>query len=74
MTKADKTLARMRVNPRDWRIDHLKTIARSRSIEWRQQGTSHVVFIRGDGCTLPVPAHRPLKPVYVRLFLEFLED
>lgn len=74
MTKTDKTLAKMRANPRDWRIDELKTIAQSRSIGWRQQGTSHVVFIRGDGRTLPVPAHRPIKPVYIRQFLDFLED
>ena len=29
--------------------------------------------IREDGRTLPVPAHRPIKPVYVRKFIELLE-
>lgn len=74
MSKTDKTLARMRANPRDWRIEQLQALARARSIQWRQQGTSHVVFVRSDGRTLPVPARRPIKPVYIRLFLQFLED
>lgn len=74
MSKADKILDRMRINPLDWRIDSLKTVARSRSIQWRQQGTSHVVFVREDGRTLPVPAHRPIKPVYIRMFVEFVKE
>jgi hypothetical protein len=27
------------------------------------------VFVRADGTTLPVPAHRPIKPIYVKKFL-----
>ncbi len=74
MSKADKILEKMSTNPRDWQIDSLKTVARSRAIEWRRHGGSHVVFIREDGRTLPVPVHRPIKPVYIRLFLQFVED
>lgn len=64
----------MQANPRDWRIADLKTLAAAHGIVWRQRGTSHVVFVRPDGRTLPVPAARPVKPVYVRKFLELLED
>ncbi len=64
----------MRNNPRDWRIDNLKTIARANDIEWRQKGTSHVVFVRSDGRTLPVPARRPIKPIYVKKFIEFVTE
>ena len=74
MSRADKILEKMRNNPRDWRIDHLKTVARAYHIEWRQRGTSHVVFIRTDGSTLPVPARRPIKPIYIRKFLDFVTD
>ena len=27
------------------------------------------MFVRADGTTLPVPAHRPIKPIYVKKFL-----
>jgi len=72
MSKAERILEKMRNNPRDWRIDSLKTVAASYGIEWRQRGNSHVVFIRPDGRTLPVPAHRPIKPVYIRKFVDFV--
>ena len=72
MSKAERILQKMRNNPLDWRIDDLQTVARFYGIEWRQQGTSHVVFVRADGRTLPVPARRPIKPIYIRKFLEFI--
>lgn len=62
----------MQNNPRDWRIDSLKTVARAYDIEWRQRGTSHLVFIRPDGRTLPVPVRRPIKPIYIKMFLELV--
>ena len=74
MSKADKILERMRNNPRDWRIDSLKTVARAYEIEWRQRGTSHVIFVRADGRTLPVPARRPIKPIYIMKFVEFVTE
>jgi hypothetical protein len=41
-------------------------------VEWRQAGTSHCVFIRADGRTLPVPVDRPIKPIYVKKFVVFV--
>jgi hypothetical protein len=73
MGKADKILAKMKQNPRNWRIDSIKTVAKNYDIQWRQKGTSHFVFIRNDGKTLPIPAHRPIKPIYVRKFIDFVE-
>lgn len=74
MTAADKKLARMRQNPvADWHIDDMKAIARAKDIAWRQPGSSHVTFRRPDGAKLTVPARKPIKPVYVRLFVEFAE-
>ncbi len=74
MSKADKILSKMKNNPRDWRIEQVKTVARAYNIEWRQRGTSHVVFVRMDGRTLPVPAHRPIKPIYIKKFIEFVTE
>jgi len=62
----------MQNNPHDWRIESLKTVADAYHIEWRQRGTSHVVFVRPDGRTLPVPARRPIKPIYIRKFVDFV--
>lgn len=61
----------MRRNPRDWRIEDLKTVANSKGIEHDQHGTSHVVFRHSLAGRLSVPAHRPIKPVYVRMFVDF---
>ncbi|MCA9899902.1 MAG: hypothetical protein KC433_17045 [Anaerolineales bacterium] len=72
MGKAEKILSKMQNNPRDWRIESLKTVAEANGIAWRQRGTSHVVFVRSDGQTLPVPAHRPIKPIYIKKFVEFV--
>jgi len=74
VSKADKILSKMKNNPRDWRIEQVKTVARAYNIEWRQRGTSHVVFVRMDGRTLPVPAHRPIKPIYIKKFIEFVTE
>ena len=74
VSKADKILKKMQNNPRDWRIDSLKTVARAHNIEWRQRGTSHVVFVHRDGKTLPVPARRPIKPIYIKKFIDFVVD
>jgi len=74
MSTAERLLEKMRNNPKDWRIEQLRTAARAHEIEWRQQGTSHVVFIRQDGRTLPVPANRPIKPIYIKKFVEFVSD
>lgn len=74
MTTADKTLARMRNNPRDWRIDDLLTLAERYGIEVRNSGGSHHVFsARGIPDSLCVPAHRPVKPVYVKRFIVLID-
>lgn len=74
MSTHEKLLARMRNNFRDWRIEDLKSVAGRYGIDWRNEGGSHHVFsfpgVEDDVC---VPAHRPIKPVYVRQFLALLD-
>lgn len=74
MNTREKMLSRMRNNPQDWRIDDIKTVADQVGIEWRNEGGSHHVFsfpgIDEDVC---IPAHRPIKPVYVRRFVLLVE-
>jgi hypothetical protein len=73
MNTAAKLLNAMRSNPLNWRLVQLQTVARQNGIDWRHEGTSHCVFVRNDGKTLPVPARRPIKPIYVKKFLELVE-
>ena len=63
----------MRHSPRDWRIESLKVIADYLGIDHDQNGTSHVVFRHPKAGRLSVPAHRPISPVYVRLFVKLVE-
>ena len=74
MSAADKILAQMKNNPQgDWKIGTLKAIAKRHEIIWRQPGTSHVTFRRTDGEKLTIPAHRPIKSIYIKLFIRFVE-
>jgi hypothetical protein len=74
MTTVDKTLDRMRNNPRDWHIDDLLTVAGRYGIEVRNHGGSHHVFSApGIVESLCVPAHRPIKPVYVKRFIAMID-
>jgi hypothetical protein len=73
VSNARKLIAKMRRNPRDWRIEDLKVVADSLGIDHDQRGTSHVVFRHANAGRLSVPAHRPIKPVYVRLFVDLID-
>ena len=74
MSKADKTLDKMRTNPRDWRIDDLESIAKRHGLTVRKPSGSHVIFQK-SGYPLEVsrPAHKPIKPVYVRRLIELID-
>ena len=73
MNTAAKLLQAMRTNPRDWTLAQIQTVARQHGIDWRHEGSSHCVFVRSDGKALPVPARRPIKPIYVKKFVEPIE-
>lgn len=70
MNKRAKLLDAMRNNPRDWRIEDLLVVAIQFGIECRNNGGSHhVLSFRNIENDVTVPAHRPIKPVYIRQFL-----
>ena len=74
MSGAEKLIARMRNNPRDWQIDTLVSIADKHGIEVRSHGGSHFIFSHPQVSFHPsVPAHRPIKPVYVRQFIDLID-
>ncbi|MBF0263268.1 MAG: hypothetical protein HQL97_15670 [Magnetococcales bacterium] len=73
MNTSAKLLEAMSRNLLDWRIDQLQTVAQQYGIVWRQRGTSHCYFIRADGNVLSVPAHKPIKAIYIKKFVQFVQ-
>lgn len=73
MSKTKKLLEKMRNNPRDWRIEDIKTVADRFGLVYRQPGTSHVTFRSENGLKLTVPAHKPIKPIYIKKFIELID-
>jgi hypothetical protein len=74
MSNVDKILTKMQTNPRDWRIENVKTVAKAFGLEWRQQGTSHVVFFKPDFTPLTIPAKKPIKPIYIKKFVALIKE
>ena len=75
MGTAEKQLEQMRNNPRDWRIDALIAVAVRYGIEIRNHGGSHHIFsFSGIELAISIPAHRPIKPVYVRQLVTLIDQ
>lgn len=74
MSKVDKKLKAMSANPKNnWRMDDLKALAHRYGVDYRQPGTSHVTFSSSNGLCLTVPTRKPIKPVYIKKFVELIE-
>ena len=76
MSKAKKLLDAMRNNPRDdWRIEQIKTVATHYGLVCRNDGGSHHIFSHPTATDhLCVPAYRPIKAIYVRLFVVLIDQ
>lgn len=75
MSKAEKLLAKMRSNPRDWRMEELESVANRFGVDVRKTGGSHFVFMHPNSdLAITVPFKRPIKAVYVTQFLALLDD
>ena len=74
MGKAAKILERMRNSPLDWRMEDLKAIAKQYSIEVTHHASSHVHFRHPEAGLISVPSARPIKPVYIRQFVAFINN
>lgn len=74
MTQIEKKLLKLKHNPMNWRIEDLKNIADHFDVVYRQPGTSHVTFRTASGKKLTVPAHKPIKPVYIKQFVILIEE
>lgn len=68
-------LDRMRANPRDWRIEDLEAVCRDEGIACTppRNGSHFKLKHAGVAEILTIPAHRPIKPVYVRALVRFVD-
>lgn len=75
MNTATKLLDAMRQNPNDWAMPKLLTVARQHGVEVRSTGGSHHIFshqLVKD--SLSVPAHRPIKAIYIKRFAALIDQ
>lgn len=74
MSKQAKAIAAMRVNPQDWRMEQIESVAAYAGLTVRKNGGSHVVFQK-PGChnEVTIPARKPIKAVYVVQLLALID-
>lgn len=74
MTTSEKLLERMRNNASNWRIEDVITVAKRYGLVYRNEGGSHYHFSHADLAEhLSIPAHRPIKAVYIRALVKFID-
>lgn len=75
MGKVDKLIEKMRNNPLDWHIADLEKIALHFKVFVRNGKGSHATFSHANWTEiLTVPAHRPIKAIYVKKFLALIDN
>ncbi len=72
---AAKLLDDMRANPRDWRIADIERLCGAFGIACvpPRKGSHYKVSHGAVPMILTIPAHRPIKPVYVRDLVRFVD-
>ena len=75
MARGDKLLERMRSNPRDWRIEDIVRLCNAFGVACTapKKGSHYKVKHPSQEEILTIPAHRPIKPVYVADLVRFIE-
>ena len=70
-----KLLDRMRANPRDWRIEDVASVCAAFAVGCTPpRNGSHYKIKHADMTSiLTIPAHRPIKPVYIRELVRFID-
>ena len=74
MPRGEKLLQRMRDNPRDWRIEDVRTLCGAFDLEFNApSGGSHYgVSDPTQERHVTVPFARPIKPVYIKRVVNFV--
>lgn len=74
MGKRD-TLNKMRANPRDWRIQDIEQVCSAHGISCTApaKGSHYKVKHSTQEEILTIPRDRPIKPVYIRKLVRFVD-
>ena len=72
---SEDLIERMRRNPRDWRIGDVEQVCRSNGVQCTPPRTGSHYKVKHDSFPefLVVPARRPIKPVYIRALVRFID-
>jgi hypothetical protein len=75
MARGEKLLERMRASPNGWRIEDVRTLCGAFDLDFdRPSGSSHYgVSHESQAHHLTVPFARPIKPVYIRKLVAFVD-
>lgn len=77
MSKAEKRFARMKNNPKgDWQIADIEAVCRHYAIECEAptRGSHYTVSHETQAEILTIPAHKPIKAVYIVRLVSFIES
>ena len=75
MGRGAKLLEKMRSNPRDWRIEDVVAVCDGLGVACTppRKGSHYKVKHRSQKDILTIPAHRPIKAVYIVDLVGFLD-
>ncbi len=75
MARGDKLLQHMRANPRDWRIEDVRVLCAAFELDFdAPPGGSHYgVSDPTQARHVTVPFARPIKPVYIKRLVGFVD-
>lgn len=75
MANAAKLLEKMQANPRDWRLEDVATVCEAFGIACTppRKGSHYKVKHADVAEILTIPAHRPIRPVYIRDLVKFID-
>lgn len=68
-------MERMRANPRDWRIEDVIRLCDAMAVACTapRKGSHYKVKHASQDEILTIPAHRPIKPVYINDLVRFID-
>ncbi|SEQ34173.1 hypothetical protein [Giesbergeria anulus] len=60
-------------HPLDWHIDQVKTVAKAFGLTMHCPGGSHHVVRNAAGTKISIPAHRPIKAIYIKKLIQLIK-
>jgi hypothetical protein len=75
LSRADKRLNDMRRNPRDWRVEDIASVCTAFGVDFSPPGSGSHWKVKHPAMPeiLTIPSRRPIKPVYIRALVAFID-